>query len=130
MTEPTARRPSRRAVVLTLLALSLVIELFAFKALSRPKQVPLEVLGLQIVNDSGPAITAQSSDTSRSDTSRSDTSRSDTSTAGTSPSGTAAMAAVGVPTVAPGASTNAPSTEKGTQAAGIGGVASGPVGGE
>ena len=120
MTEPTARRPSRRAVVLTLLALSLVIELFAFKALSRPKQVPLEVLGLQIVNDSGPAITAQSSDTSRSDT----------SAAGTSPSGTAAMAAVGVPTVAPGASTNAPSTEKGTQAAGIGGVASGPVGGE
>lgn len=125
MTEPTARRPSRRAVVLTLLALSLVIELFAFKALSRPKQVPLEVLGLQIVNDSGPAITAQSSDTSRSDMSRSDT-----SATGTSPSGTAAMAAVGVPTVAPGASTNAPSTEKGTQAAGIGGVASGPVGGE
>ena len=41
-------RPSRGTIVLALLAFSLVIELVAFKLLTRPTQVPLEVLGLQI----------------------------------------------------------------------------------
>ena len=115
MTEFTARRPSRRAVVLTLLALSLVIELFAFKALSKPKQIPLEVLGLQIVNDSGPATTAEPSETSPADS---------------SPSSTEASSTVGPSTAAPGGSTNPPSTEAGTQNAGIGGALTGPISSE
>ena len=53
MDERTRYRPSRKTIVLALLALSLAVELFAFRVLSRPKQIPLEVLGLQIVNDAG-----------------------------------------------------------------------------
>ena len=52
MTDDSRYPLSRRTIVLLLLALSLVVELVAFKILSRPNRVPLDVLGLRIVNQS------------------------------------------------------------------------------
>ena len=53
MNDRPRHRASRRTIVLALLALSLAVELVAFRMFTRPKRIPLEVLGLQIVNDAG-----------------------------------------------------------------------------
>ena len=50
------RRPSRRTVTLVLLV-SCVVEVAAFKLLTRPRSSSLEVLGLKVVNQAAAAVT-------------------------------------------------------------------------